>query len=151
MRFDTLLLCALVILGELSGTARAELLGQPASPPRFSKSDTSIITRNELLSAIVDKDPWLVRRMLDALERLHGTTAPSAQSIAGLDPKRDPDLAGATRTAEGSVEWLELLKRARDEKEGRRSPPGATGRSAEGSVELIEMMKRAKEMKDSVK
>jgi len=143
MRFDTLL-CALILMGELSGVAHAELLGQAAAP-RFSPADQRVISRNELLGALVDKDPWLVRRMLDAMARMQ-SGAPS-EATGGADP----DIASATRTAEGSVEWLELLKRARDEKEGRNTPPAASSRSAEGSVELIEMMKRAKSAKESVK
>ncbi len=141
MRYDALL-CILVMLGEFAGAAQADPAA-PQPPPRFSKSDSAVIGRNELLRAIVDKDPWLVRRILDAMERMHG-------AAGGLDPAKDPDLATASRTAEGSVEWFELLKRALDEKEGR-AKPAAVGRSAEGSVEMIDMMKRVKSEKDKGK
>ncbi len=144
MRFESLL-CALVILSELSGAARAEPV-RPPEQPVFSSADAGVIARNELLRAIVEKDPWLVRRMLDALERLRGSR--EGGPIAGIDPQRDPDLASATRTAEGSVEWFELLRRALDEKAAQQTSPQGAGRSAEGSVELFDMMKRAKSAKD---
>lgn len=142
MRFETLL-CALVILADLSGAARADLVGRPAGLPHFSAADNRTIHRNELLRTIVGSDPWLVRRILDVMTQVHG-----AASAQGVDPAKNPDLTAAGRTAEGSVEWFELLKRARAEKEARDKEPAASGRSAEGSVELIEMMKRAKAAKE---
>jgi hypothetical protein len=144
MRLEALL-CALVILADPWSMARADLVGHPAGPPPFSAADTEIINRNELLRAIAESDPWLVRHILDLMMQRRGN-APAE----GVDPAKNPDLAAATRTAEGSVEWFELLKRARAEKEARGKDSSAmSGRSAEGSVELIEMMKRAKALKDA--
>lgn len=56
--------------------------------------------------------------------------AAGAARRLGLDPDTNPDLVGAGRSAEGSIEWLELLKRARAEKEARDKEPAV----AEGSV-----------------
>lgn len=144
MRIEALL-CAVVLLAELSGGARADLVLHPANPPHFNAADKQTIARNDLLRAIVHNDPWLVRRMLDLMEQFR-----NAGSTGLPDAARNPDLALAGRTAEGSVEWLELLKRARAEKEERdRLAGGANARSAQGSVEMIEMMRRAKAAKDA--
>ncbi len=149
MRFEAVL-GALVILTDLSGAAHADLVGRPKDPPQFSAADSRMIGRNELLRAIVAEDPWLVRHVLDLLKQRD--VAPRQGTPAdGIDPARNPDLTAAGRTAEGSVEWLELLKRARAEKETReREPITASGRTAEGSIEFIEMMKKAKAAKDAV-
>ena len=81
MRFESLL-CALVILAELSGGASAGTAA--AERPTFSSADAAVIARNELLQAIVVKDPWLVRRMLDALERMrNGSEGRGAPVSAG--------------------------------------------------------------------
>jgi hypothetical protein len=152
MRFEALL-GALVILFDLSGAARAELAGKTAEPPRFTAADHHTIDRNEMLRAIVANDPWLVRRILDLVARWSGAEphGSNAAPSDGLDPQSDPDLAGADRTAEGSIEWLELLKRARAEKEARdKDAVAASGRTAEGSVELFEMMRKAKAAKEAV-
>lgn len=144
MRFETLF-CALVILADLTGAARADLLGRPSESPHFTAADTRIIQRNELLRDIIDSDPWLTRRILDLMEQMR-----SGALREGVDATKNPDLSGAVRTAEGSVEWLELLKRARAKKDAREKDHAVGGaRSAEGSVELIEMMKKAKAAKDA--
>lgn len=152
MRFEAVL-GALIILTDLSGAARADLVGRPAEPPDFSAADNRTIGRNELLRGIVDNDPWLVRRILDLMEQWGNAPRQGAQraQAEGFDPAKNPDLTAAGRSAEGSVEWLELLRRARAEKETREKEPiAATGRTAEGSIELIEMMKKAKAAKDAV-
>jgi hypothetical protein len=144
------ILIALLALSELSfSTAQAELMGVPSGVPIFSDADVTVIARNELLVAIVDSDPWLVRRILDAVGRASAQYRANAASNE-LDPLRNPDLARTDRSADGSVEWIELLKLARAEKEARgKADPAQSGRSAEGSIELIEMMKRIKAAKDA--
>jgi hypothetical protein len=152
MRFEAVL-GALVILTDLSGAAHADLVGRPKDPPQFSAADSRLIGRNELLRAIVAEDPWLVRHILDLLKQRDVAPRQSSQTTSGehIDPARNPDLTAAGRTAEGSVEWLELLRRARAEKETREKEPiAASGRTAEGSIELIEMMKKAKAAKEAV-
>jgi hypothetical protein len=139
MRFEALLL-ALVLLAEGAGAARADLDARP----NFTVTDQRVIARNDLLRAIVDSDPWLARRILDMLAQMRRSVTD------GVDPTENPDLAGVARTAEGSVEWLELMKRARLEKEMReKETASGAARTAEGSVELIEMMKKAKATKDA--
>jgi hypothetical protein len=120
----------------------------------FSPAEIAIISRNELLREVIEKDPFLVRSILNIVgkawnEPRRGGLSPAP---AGVDLAKNPDIENVGRTAEGSLEWFELLKRARAEKEGREkdhAEPAA--RSAEGSIELIEMMKKAKAAKDAGK
>ena len=142
MRFETLA-AALIVLGGC-GAARADLI----DPPSFNAGEHRTIARNEMLSAIADQDPWLVRQILDLLAGKPGLKPSRGprQPPAAVDSAKNPDLAHPGRTAESSVEWNELIKRARLEKEGRGKSADLT-RSSEGSVELIEMMRRAKAAK----
>lgn len=151
MRYEALF-AALLILADLSGVARADLAGRPPGEPKFTVVETKTIARNEILDAIVGQDPWLVRQILDLLEARtrRAGSAGFAPPPDGVDPFRNPDLIGAGRTAEGSAEWTDLIKRARAEKEARdKQPPAVDGRSSEGSVELIDMMRRARAAKDA--
>ena len=141
MRLEVLV-AALVILG---GSARADLI----DPPRFSAGEHRTIARNEMLSAIAGLDPWLVRQILDLLGAKPGARRGAREPVEPVDAARNPDLARHGRTAESSVEWNDLIKRAKREKDGR----GKDGllRSSEGSVELFEMMRRAKAAKGVAK
>jgi hypothetical protein len=47
--------------------ARAQLRGSTDAPPMFSAADQAVIARNKLLASIVEQEPRLVRRALDAL------------------------------------------------------------------------------------
>jgi hypothetical protein len=47
--------------------ARAQLRGSTDAPPVFSAADQVVIARNKLLASIVEQEPRLVRRALDAL------------------------------------------------------------------------------------
>jgi hypothetical protein len=136
MRIEAVL-AALVLLADCTGAALAET----RSPPRFSQAETQTIARNELLNAVVVQDPWLVRRMLDIM-----ATAPHARGgFAG-----DPDLPSAPRDWQGTVEWNELVKRARAEKDARQKPaPTVSTRSSEGTIEMIDLMRKAKARKDN--
>ena len=52
------------------------------------------------------------------------------------------------RDWQGIVEWNELVKRARAEKEAREKPaPAPSSRSAEGTVEMLDMLKNAAKAK----
>ena len=134
-----LLLAATILVGDLTGAALADLAGVR---PTFSSAETGAIARNEILRSIVEQDPWLVKQILEALAKRSAPAASSADAA-------NPDI-GQTRNSEGSIEWAELIRRARAEKEARdREPPAATNRSSEGSIELIEMIRRAREAKDA--
>lgn len=135
MRRDPFL-ASLLALGALAGVARADVVASPGSDPRFSDRDLAVVARNASLVAILARDPWLVRRILDL--------QPGA--VAQPGPAADPDL-GAPRDAASSVEWIALIKRARAERDARGPGDAASNRSSEGSVEMIELMRRARQLK----
>jgi hypothetical protein len=128
-----LYLVALILFGEtaFSGAALA------ASAPSFSTPEQGAIARNELLRAVVDNDPWLVRKILDMLRQ-------SRHDGARLDAA-DPDLT-TPRNWQAMVEWNDLIKRARAEKAAR-AGASSSARSAEGTVEMLDWMQRAKAKK----
>lgn len=135
MRRD-LLLAGLLALGALAGAARADIVASPGGGPRFSDPDLAVVARNASLAAILARDPWLVRRILDLQP---GAAAQPGQAA-------DPDL-GAPRDAAGSVEWIALIERARAERDALGSADAPSTRSSEGSVEMIELMRRARQLK----
>jgi hypothetical protein len=124
-------IAALILFGEplLAGGAFAD------PRPSFSMTEERTIARNELLRAVVDDDPWLVRKILDMLRGSSGSKAPA-------DPA-DPDFASGPRDWQATVDWNELIKRARAEKAARANSKSVS-RSSEGTVEMIEWMRRLK-------
>src|SRR5947209_4404643 len=67
-------LAALVIaLAALSEPAVAELRGSPEGPPVFTAAEVAVITRNAVLAALIQDNPWAVRRVLDALAAVSTT------------------------------------------------------------------------------
>ena len=145
MRFESLF-AALVVLSQIVGPAYAEL---QATPPHFRAKEARVIGRNELLRAIIEQDPWLVRRLLDVMEegRTHRSDEVFAPTLEGIDRAKNPDIVSSERTAAGSVEWIELLRRARDAKATVKN----SARSAQGSVEFLEMLRRANGAKNTAK
>jgi hypothetical protein len=72
----------LIALAVLSEPAAAELRGTPEGAPVFTAVEIAVITRNAVLSALIQDNPWAVRRVLDALAaisttRIMGASAPS--------------------------------------------------------------------------
>ena len=122
-------IAALILLGEsiLPGGALAD------PRPTFSVTEECAIAHNELLRAVVDDDPWLVRKILDMLGSGGREKAPTDAA--------DPDLAPGLRDWQATVEWNELIKRARAEKAARANS-NSTSRSSEGTVEMIDWMRR---------
>jgi hypothetical protein len=152
MRFESLI-AAVLVLSQVSSLAMAEPRDSSTSP-RFSATETRTVGRNELLRALIETDPWLVRQILDAVAERNAKNSNEfvARALDGIDRTKNPDIVSSTRTAAASVEWIELLRRARAEKEAIRKPKfESSGRSAQGSVEFFEMLKRVKQEKGIAK
>ena len=148
MRIETLL-AALIVFVTASYPAQA---AETDRLPQFSSADVQTIGRNALLNGIINDDPWLVRRILDLVAKRaeRHDFDPFAPPPDGVDASSNPDLGGSTRTSAGSIEWFDLLKRARAEKEKiEKSPTGS--KSAASSVEFLEMLRRAKGAKETAK
>jgi len=147
MRLESLI-AALLVLSQISSPAAA----QPrdgSQPPQFSAAEKRTVNRNELLRALIAGDPLLVREFLDAVALRNATNSDEfiARALEGIDRAKNPDIVSSTRTAAASIEWIELLRRARDEKEAIGSKP----RTAEGSLHLIETIKKVKQEKGTAK
>jgi hypothetical protein len=153
MRIETLV-AAMLVLSPIATAAQTEPRAGAAAP-HFSTVENRTIGRNELLRSIVSQDPWLVRQILDliAVRNARGRGGAAAPALDGIDLSANPDIAPAARTAAGSVELIDLLRRARDEKQAARKGArmDSTERSAAGTVETIEMLRRAQEAKGTRK
>lgn len=137
MRND-ILLTILAVLALSEGAAPgARAAAEAPTLPAFSSAETLRIARDDDLSRLLARDPWLVRRLLD------WSAVPASASAPG---PAGPALDMRPRDASGSVEWIALLKRARAHKRVR-VPQGPDARSSEGSLELIDMMKKARAKK----
>jgi hypothetical protein len=146
MRFKSLIASMLVLSQITSATAESK---DPSASPQFSNAENRTVGRNELLRDLIEHDPWLVRQILDAVAQRNAKNSDEfvARALHGINRAKNPDIVSSTRTAAASIEWIELLRRARGEKEAIRSKP----KSAAGSVELIEMLKRARQEKGTAK
>src|SRR5215467_1692250 len=136
MRFEALI-AAVLVLSQVSSAATAAPR-DGATFPRFSASEARTVGRNELLRALIETDPWLVRQILNAVAERSPKNSDEfvARALNGIDRAKNPDIVSSTRTAAASVEWINLLRRARDEKEtiGRKAKHESSERSAKGSV-----------------
>jgi hypothetical protein len=143
MRYEALI-AAVLVLSQIAPAAAAPR--DNAGSPQFSAAETSTVGRNELLRALIETDPWLVREILDAVAQRDAGYGDDFVSFAFDDGRPTGNAAATTRTAAASVEWITLLRRVRDEKttHARHQP---TGRSAKGSVELLETLKKARKDK----
>jgi hypothetical protein len=92
--------------------------------PGFTDSDLVIIHRNAALSAIVDRNPALVRRVLDAIASAQADAMSRAGARSGRDarpkryeltpdPARNPDLDQLDRSSpEAAHDLFQLIKQA---------------------------------------
>ena len=105
------------------GPARAQLRGSTDAPPVFSSADQAVIARNKLLASIVEQEPRLVRRALDALAADEVQTrtdlrpgSPRADQGRPGRPAEDsdnPDLDRLERSSpEAMNDLFQLLKQA---------------------------------------
>ena len=145
MRYEALI-AAVLVLSQFAPAA-----AQPrdtAGSPQFSAAENRTVGRNELLRALIETDPWLVREILDAIAQRDATYGDDFVSSAFEGGRRtgNSDAAATTKTAAASVEWITLLRRVRDEKATHASQQ-PTRRSAKGSVELLETLKKARKDK----
>jgi hypothetical protein len=105
-------------------SARAQPRDSANAMPQMSASDRVVIERNELLRSIVDDDPALVRRVLDALGKADDAQTRSdfrqeappraLGSVEGtFDRSKNPDLDRLERSSpEAMNDLFQLLKQA---------------------------------------
>jgi hypothetical protein len=110
----TMLLAALLPASAPATAAHA------ARKSPFSAEEQTVIRRNALLAPLARRDPLLLRRTLDALEKSKGEPA-AAQDRSGLAPAGDalpdrahnPDLDQMLQASpEATLELIQLIKKA---------------------------------------
>src|SRR5271170_6174427 len=89
------------------------------------------------------------RSTVPSAERLEGAGAGFSRASFSARARLTSSFHSITpRDWQGIVEWNELVKRARAEKEAREKPaPAPSSRSAEGTVEMLDMLKNAAKAK----
>ncbi len=162
MRYEALI-TAVLVLSQIAASPASAAPGDGSAAPQFTAAETSTVGRNELLRALIETDPWLVRRILDAVA---GRDAADGDAVGGPAFMSNAFYTGAApsadiapgRTDAASAEWLSLLRQVRDEKtkthHGRthhnktaHSHTGHSDRSAKGSLDLLETLKKARKEK----
>ncbi|MEH2567727.1 hypothetical protein [Bradyrhizobium sp. AZCC 2289] len=108
-----------VAIAMIAEPACAELQGVAKSAPEFTSDELAIISRNAALSGIVKEDPWVVRILLDAIDRVQPvvsnqaaeTPLPPGEPPASFDPNKNPDVERLQRASPEAVHDLfQLLK-----------------------------------------
>jgi hypothetical protein len=106
---------ALIVLTLGMGASRADMVAAP-DMPAFTRADLAVIERNEALKQSLPDAPWLVYKILRALEHPHdkGGILDGSSLRKKFDGRRDPDLAGLERTEpEAAHDLFLLLKKAK--------------------------------------
>jgi hypothetical protein len=106
---------ALIVLTLGISSAHADMIGSP-DMPAFSRADLAVIERNEALKQNFHEAPWLVYKILRALEHPQDRRAVLDTSALRkkFDGRHDPDLAGLERTEpEAAHDLFLLLKKAK--------------------------------------
>jgi|SRR6516165_8382728 len=103
-----------IAVGDVSDV-RAQQRGLTSTAPQFSESDRAVIARNELLADLVDRNPILVRRTLDALKELGDMQTRGALERASKNPDVDRLIRTPAETfasPEAANDLFQLLKQA---------------------------------------
>jgi hypothetical protein len=112
-------LALLLALALPAASGRADLIHSNA-PPDFTAAEQSVIHRNAALDQLVKRDPWLVRRVLDAIAR-SGAETPDISDRTAVrrryerppQPDRNPDLDHLGRSSpEAAHDLFLLIKKA---------------------------------------
>ncbi len=142
MRWD-IVVSTFILMGCVTTDARADIV----AAPNFTAQETQTIVRNELLRDIVQADPWLVRRLLDLIPHSSADrgqpTAVAVDTTTNPDLTASPrDVLGSvewiglikkakaekdqrvkaaepiqSRSAEGTIEMIEMMRQAKLRKE----------------------------------
>src|SRR4051794_39015516 len=97
-------LIALVLMALLVEPAFADLQAVPAGAPTFTREETVIIERNATLSEISKTNPWIVRKLFDAVEKAKSGQSEIPSPPSGREGNgSDPDLGGMQRASPEAV------------------------------------------------
>jgi hypothetical protein len=99
------------LIALIAEPAFADLHGVPIDTPVFTHEETVIIRRNATLSEVSKTNPWIVRKLFDAVEQ----TSPGKdlQTAPADGDSTDPDLDQMQRASpEAAHDLFQLLKQA---------------------------------------
>jgi hypothetical protein len=91
MRFESLIAAVLVLSACAPAIAESP---DSASLPQFSTAETRTVGCNELLRALIETNPWLVRQILDALAERSDNNSDKfvARALDGINRAKNPDI-----------------------------------------------------------
>jgi hypothetical protein len=103
------------VLVLLTEPVLADLQSVPAGAPTFTHEETVIIERNATLSDVSKTNPWIVRKLFDAVEQSQpDKTLPRTPSDSD---SANPDLDQMQRASpEAAHDLFQLLKQAGQKK-----------------------------------
>jgi hypothetical protein len=154
MRYEALIAAVLVLSPAAVSSSIAQERG--GASPQFTAAETRTVGRNELLQALMELDPWLVRQILDAVAERDLASGGGFDGAAvvsdALYTGGRPPAADTARPDAASIEWLGLLRQVRDQKTAK-SDHGrhSANRTAAGSIEMLDALKKARKDKESRK
>jgi hypothetical protein len=122
MSRSTLMALAIAI-AMIADPAIAQTNSGKRANPAFSQAESEIIHRNATLTLLVNDDPWVVRRFLDALADVEAhkslmsrdgqINVPTEKPPESFDPDENPDVDRMQRASPEAVHDLfQLLKQA---------------------------------------
>jgi len=137
------LIAAVLVLSQIAPAA-AEPRNNAGSP-QFSAAETRTVGRNELLRMLIETDPWLVREILDAVAQRDAGSVDDFVRTA-FDGGGLTGNAATTRTAAASIEWITLLRRVRDEKDthARQQSTGRSAKGSVELLETLKKARKDK-------
>jgi hypothetical protein len=154
MRYEALIAAVLVLSSAGVSSSVAQGCDGGASP-QFTAAETRTVGRNELLQALMEHDPWLVRQILDAVaerDLASGSRFDGAAFLSNAFYTGSPlSVAATARPDAASIEWLALLRQVRDQKAAGHHSRHSDNRTAAGSIELLDALKKARKEKGSRK
>ena len=116
LRLAFLLMFAMPIAPSLADNKSAN------PPPEFSSEEQSVIHRNAALDHLVQRNPRLVRQVLDAIARSNAEVLPDFSERTSLprrkyerppEPEQNPDLDQLGRSSpEAAHDLFQLIKKA---------------------------------------
>jgi hypothetical protein len=154
MRYEALIAAVLVLFPAAVSSSVAQE-GDGGASPHFTAAETRTVGRNELLQALMEHDPWLVRQILDAVAERDLTSGGGFDGAAFLSNAfytgSPLSVAATARPDAASIEWLGLLRQVRDQKAAGHHSRHSANRTAAGSIELLDALKKARKEKGSRK
>jgi hypothetical protein len=142
MRYEALI-AAVLVLSQV-GTAPAGAEPRDTSgPPQFTAAETSTVGRNEILRTVMETDPWLVRQVLDVVaERSAKDTAFNGEAFVSSAFCSSPEASLHTDAA--SVEWLEMLHRVKQLKACNTESGSKSAKGSVEMLELLKKTRKDK-------